>query len=367
MPALVLLNPAARGGRNRHLRAPLAQALARAGLEAEIAETTARGNAERLARQAGARGRLVVVAGGDGTVHEAVNGLDGTGGRLAVLPLGTGNDFARALGMPRGLDDAVRALATAPTRRIDLGRLSWTDADGAHERAFANCVGVGFDAHAAALASETKWLGGRAAYLAAVLRTLWVWRRPVVEVRVQTEAHARRAALAGAAGGLEPAGSEQAESEPAGAGAAPGGQVDYSGPLFLCEVGNGQSMGGGFFITPDARLDDGLLDVCLARHLTPRRALGLLPQTFTGRHTAAPEVTMARARRLSLAVTASAAGGVGVQADGETLTYRATGVRVEVDPGALAVVAPAGGFPVATAGYDSYHSAPGNAPHAPRT
>ena len=355
MSALVLLNPAARGGRNRHLHDPLARALARAGLAAEVVETTARGNAEALARAAGHAGRLVVVAGGDGTVHEAVNGLDGTGGTLAVLPLGTGNDYARALGMPDGLGAAVEALAAAPTRRVDLGRLSWTDPGGTHRRVFANCVGVGFDAQAAARAAETKWLGGQAAYLAAVLRTLWTWRRPVVDVRVRTGARVRRAALLAVASGpdvpgepLDPLGDEDADAD----------GIDYAGPLFLCEVGNGQSMGGGFFLTPDARLDDGLLDVCLARHLTPGRALRLLPRTFAGGHTGAPEITMARTRRLSLAVTASGTRGpghrgpghrgperrgVGVQADGETLTDRATEVEVEVAPGALAVRAPPAG------------------------
>ena len=343
MPGLVLLNPAARGGRNRHLRAPLAQALARAGLDAEIAETTARGNAERLAREAGEHGRLVVVAGGDGTVHEAVNGLDGTGGTLAVLPLGTGNDFARMLGMPAGLDDAVQALATAPTRQIDLGRVAWTDAGGLHARTFANCLGVGFDAHAAALASETKWLGGRAAYLAAVLRTLWAWRRPVVHVRVQTGALAD-AALAGvaSAASVESTGGDLTGDAGADRVRQPPEDLDYSGPLFLCEVGNGRSMGGGFLITPDARLDDGLLDVCLARYLAPRRALQLLPQTFTGGHTGAPEITMARTRHLSLAVTAreGAAPSIRVQADGEALTDSATRAHVEVAPAALAVLAP---------------------------
>ena len=358
MTAHVLLNPVARGGRNRHLRAPLLDALARAGLDAEVTETAGRGHAERLARSSGREGRLVVAAGGDGTVHEVVNGLDGTDGTLGVLPLGTGNDFARALGVPRGLGPAVQAIAEAPTRRVDLGRVSWADDRGEHRRAFANCVGVGFDARAAALAAETKWLGGRAAYLAAVLKTLWAWRRPEVHVRVRTE-DAVPAALALAVG----AGDGDRRPEPTGDRGPEA--IDYAGPFFLCEVGNGPSMGGGFLLTPDARPDDGWLDVCLARHLTLSRALTLLPQTFAGRHVGAPEITMGRARRLSLAVTASGAVGVGVQADGEPLADRASAVEVEVAPGALAVRA----APISETGarYDSYHSAPGTDPPTPRT
>lgn len=307
MTAHVLLNPAARGGRNRALAAPLARHLAEAGVEAAIHETLGPGDAERQARLFGLDGGLVIVAGGDGTVHEAVNGLVGTEGTLAVLPLGTGNDYAAALGMDRALPDACRQLATAPHERVEVGHVRWTDAGGAaHERHVANCLGMGFDAHAAGVAAETKWLGGRAAYLAAVFKTLWAWRRPSLRVRVRTE------------------------------GGAP--DLSYDGPLFLCELGLGHSVGGGFLITPDATLTDGLLDVCLVRHVRTVRALQLLPQTFSGSHVTAPEVTMARATSLTLAVEA---GTIGLQADGEVLTADATEVTVTLRREALRVVAPA--------------------------
>ena len=305
MTAHVLLNPAARGGRNRTLRSPIERAFAQAGIDAQVTETTARGDAERLAAELGGAGAWVVVAGGDGTVHEAANGLAGTAGVLSVLPVGTGNDFAGAVGTPAGLAEAVNALGRSPTLLLDLGHVRWTEADGrVFERRFANCLGIGFDAHAAALAAETKWLGGRAAYLAAVVRTLWVWRRPSLHVSIQAEG------------------------------------LDFDGPLFLCEVGNGHSIGGGFWITPDARPDDGLLDVCAVRHITPRRAMTLLPRTFTGAHVSAPEASMARTETLTLRVTSAPPAGVGVQADGEVLSLDAVEVSVSVEPGALAVRAP---------------------------
>ncbi len=307
MPAHVLLNPAARGGRNARLRGVLADHLAAAGVDADVVETAGPGDAERIAREIGGVGGLVVVAGGDGTVHEAVNGLAGTDGTLGVLALGTGNDYAGALGMARDLGAACRQLATAPRRVVDVGHVRWTDAAGAtHERLFANAVGIGFDAYASALAAETKWLGGRAAYLAAVARALWAWRRPSVSVRMQ-------------------------------APGADGGPLDVAGPLFLCEVGNGPSIGGGFRLTPDAVLDDGWLDVCHVRHLPTRRALWLLPQTFNGSHVTAPEATMARVPSVTLT---AGPGGVGIQAEGEVLAADAVEVRVEVRPAALRVVAP---------------------------
>lgn len=317
MHLLVLLNPAARDGRTGRARASIEAALAEAGARADVVETTRVGDAERLAREAMGVD-AVVVAGGDGTVHEAVNGIVGTGIPLGVLPLGTGNDFAHALGMPDPLPEAARALVAAPTVEVDVGRARWTDAEGEHERLFANCLGAGFDAHAARIAGETKWLGGRAAYLAAVLRTLWAWRRPDVRVRVVAQYGGDPALAASEAGHSEP--------EPL-----------FAGPLFLCEVGNGHSVGGGFLMTPDAVPDDGRLDVCLVRHVRPARALRLLPLTFTGAHVDASEVTMDRLVGLEMDVEA---GAVALQGDGEAMTMGATRVAVEVVPGALRVLMP---------------------------
>lgn len=317
MRLLVILNPAARDGRAGRARDLIRAALVEAGAEVEIALTGRLGDGERRAREA-SDVDAVVVAGGDGTVHEVVNGLVGTGTPLGVLPFGTGNDFAHALGMPDLLGDAVRALVAAPVVPVDVGRVAWTEATDGTERAryFANCLGAGFDAHAARIAGETKWLGGRAAYLAAVLRTLWVWRRPDLRVRVAVR-HAEAAAVG--AGPVE-------EAEPL-----------FRGALFLCEIGNGHSVGGGFLLTPDAVPNDGRLDVCLVRHMSPSRALRLLPQSFTGAHVGAPEVVMDRVLGLEMDVEA---GAVALQADGEGLTLGARRLAVEVVPGALSVLAP---------------------------
>ena len=309
MTAHVILNPAARGGRNRARRPSAERALRDAGLDVVVLETAAAGDAEVLARGLGEEGELVVAAGGDGTIHEVANGLAGTDGTLAVLPMGTGNDFARALGLSDDLEVAARQIAAGDVRRCDLGRVRWTDGAGAtHERRFTNCLGAGFDAHAAALAAQTKWLGGRTAYLVAVLRTLWLWRRPRLYATVRQ---------------LVAAGALEGESG-----------LDLDGPLFLCEIGNGHSVGGGFLLTPNARPDDGLLDVCHVKHIRTRRALRLLPRSLTGDHLGEPEVRTGRAEGLSLSVTK---GGLPLQADGEILTYDALEVEVEVEPGALPV------------------------------
>ncbi|WP_412062728.1 diacylglycerol/lipid kinase family protein [Rubrivirga sp. IMCC45206] len=302
MTAHVLFNPAARGGRTRSLAGRVERALAEAGIEARIRTTAAPGDAERWARELGETGATVLVAGGDGTVHEAANGLAGTAGTLGVIPVGTGNDYANALGMATAPEAAARQLAAARPRSIDVARLAWTDAAGEHRRVVANAVGAGFDGHAAGLASQTKWLGGRAAYLAAVFRTLRQW--PALAPHVRSEAE--------------------------------GADLAHDGRLFLVEVGVGHSVGGGFLLTPDAVPDDGLLDVCLVRQLPTTRALQLLPSTFSGGHVAAPEVRMGQTPRFSLASD----GPLAIQADGEVLSTDARAFSVTIDPGALSVLAP---------------------------
>ena len=110
----------------------------------------------------------------------------------------------------------------------------------------------------------------------------------------------------------------------------------HDGRFLLLEIGNGFSVGGGFFLTPAARVDDGLLDLCLIRHASRRRIVKLLPTAFTGAHVHAPEVTIRRARR----VTVRSAAPLPVQVDGEALTGQARLLDVAILPGALRVLAP---------------------------
>ena len=311
-----LLNPAAGNGAAARRRPALAAAIRAAGLDAEIHVSASADDVEPLARRLAGTAEAVVAVGGDGTIHGVANALAGTATLFGALPLGTGNDFARALGMPFRLDAGVRALADAlaagSVRTLDAAVATWDDARGARRCVVTNAVGAGFDAAAAADASRYKALGGRAAYLVAVVRGLWAWRQPGVEVEVS---------VSDAAHGAEPAGE----------------RVVFRGALFLVEVGNGQAVGGGFRLTPDARLDDGLLDVCVVRHARPRRVLRILPMVFSGGHVRFPEVGMHRAASVTVRATR---GTLPVHADGEAASAAATVLRVAVWPGALRVLVP---------------------------
>lgn len=309
----VILNPAAGNRRAGRAHRQMRKALDAAGVPFEIFQTERPNHASTLARRAAARFDAVFAAGGDGTVQEVASGLlDADDTVLGIVPLGTGNDLAKLLGVPKRPGDAIRALLDAEVAPIDAGIVRWRD-DGApervHEAVFVNAVGVGFDALVAAEADRLKLVRGISGYVAAVWKALRVWEQPEVEVR--------RAPVA--------AGIEEAP-EPI-----------YRGPFFLAAVSNGVSVGGGFRLTPEARVDDGLLDLCLvAGPLSLARILVLLPKAIRGRHLREPEVTMDRVEALALRLSA----GVPIHVDGEVLTRSAVEVDIAVQPGTFRVLRP---------------------------
>ncbi|NNF56643.1 MAG: hypothetical protein HKN04_00235 [Rhodothermaceae bacterium] len=346
-----ILNPAAQSGRAGRRRRALEAALRAKDVDFTITETEAPGHAERLARAVAQSAEVIVAVGGDGTNQEVARGVHGTGATMGVLPLGTGNDFAHAVGMPDDLQAAVSALLTADAVPVDLGRVRWQErADGGdlvtHEAFFTNCIGAGFDALAAVWARRYKRLGGRTAYVAAVLRALWQWRQPDmhVEIRASMTTDGRRSAAAEVA---VSAAADQVNGPPSTVHRAPStvdpiglapdeGTLLHEGGLFLVELCNGFSVGGGLLLTPDAQVDDGLFDLCLVEHVTTRRALRLLPKTFSGGHIGEPEVVMDRVRRLTVRSSVP----LPMQADGEVLSNGAHAFDVAVLPGALSFRAP---------------------------
>ena len=277
----------------------------------EIIATERPNHAATLARRAATRFDAVIAGGGDGTVQEVATGLLGLDTPFGVLPLGTGNDFAHQLGVPKRPAEAVGALLEADIVPVDAGIAQWRNEGHdhhLHEAVFVNAVGIGFDALVAAEAAQFKVFRGISGYVMAVGKALRTWKQPDVDVRRLREPVA--------------AGEAESDAEPS----------MYAGPFFLAAVSNGTTVGGGFRLTPDARIDDGLLDLCLVSGpLSLLRIARLLPKAIAGRHLNEPEVRMDRVERLSLRLSA----GVPIHLDGEVLTRTAIKVDVTVQPGAF--------------------------------
>jgi diacylglycerol kinase (ATP) len=295
MSARILVNPAS--GRPRQRRRRLAR-LAELGRRAGIAvEVTASGADLALrARRAADEGiDRLLVAGGDGSVHHAVQGLAGSATALGVIPAGTGNDFAAAIGAPFELEPAVLRALEAPVRRVDLGRARAADAGGWVW--FSTYAGVGFDSETARRAHQGhRVLSGHAIYIWAVLATLADFRPPVLTVEHD------------------------------------GGR--FHGPAMFVTLANGPAFGGGMRIAPAARNDDGVLDLVIVRAIPRRTLLAVFPKVYVGRHVGHPAVEITRTRRARVALDREMI----AYADGEPLLpVGAAGIEVEVAPGALAV------------------------------
>ncbi|HSN57572.1 MAG TPA: YegS/Rv2252/BmrU family lipid kinase [Candidatus Sulfomarinibacteraceae bacterium] len=287
----VIVNPAAAGGRLGREWPSLERRLRGAGHELEVTFTEAPGHATELAARAVAGGaRRVVVAGGDGSVCEAAEGLAGGGCELAILPLGTGNDAARTFGIPLALEDAAAVAAGGAVRAVDLIRVG--------DRLVLNAIGIGLTADINHRAARVKWVRGIAVYLATAAVSLVSFRAPRVRVVADGQ--------------------------------------DFASTMTILAVHNGPTTGGGFRLTPDAEPDDALLDATLVPDVPLsgrlQRLVGALRGTL---HTMDGSVSL-QAPFLELHHTEALA----VHLDGNQARLEPPVTRFEVVPSALKVVVP---------------------------
>lgn len=260
----IVLNPAAGRGRAGRLLPALKRLIREVADRAsptqradwEILQTSSGGQATEIAAQCAQSGfDVVAAAGGDGTLSEVLNGIVGASSVLALLPMGTGNDFARTVGLDGSLRSAVETLFSGVRKPIDIGLV--------HGRYFLNVAGCGFDAAVAETANRgPRWLSGAPAYIAAVVRTLPRFRAADACLTID----GRRC----------------------------------SGRIMLCSVANARTYGGGMRIAPDARIDDGLFDLCILAEASIHEFLLAFPRVFSGRHATHPRITMARAARINI-------------------------------------------------------------------
>ncbi|MFE6680807.1 diacylglycerol kinase [Streptomyces sp. NPDC057729] len=290
----LFVNPTAGSGRGARAAQPAASALRDAGFSVRTVLGEDADDALRRAREAvaGGTGALIAV-GGDGMMSLALQAVAGTTTPLGVVAVGTGNDFARALGMP--IRDpaaagrlAAEALKGGAVREIDLGRVG--------ERWFGSVLASGFDSRVNDRGNRMRWVGGRFKYDLAILAELAAFKP--IPYRV----------------GLD------------------GGPVREI-EATLIAVGNGSTYGGGMRICADAAMDDGLFDVTVVGDCSRTTLLKVFPRVYKGTHLGHPRVTVHRVTSIELA-----AAGVTAYADGEQLG--ALPLTATCVPGAVRVLAP---------------------------
>jgi YegS/Rv2252/BmrU family lipid kinase len=289
-PVLLLVNPAASGGRAREIAAVARAELQLMGVEHRVVESRDLAHARDEAKAAAAKGQLVAACGGDGFIGTVAGAVRDTDGALAIIPGGRGNDYARVVGIPNEPRAAARLALTGPEKLMDIATC-----DGKPFVCIASC---GFDSDANRIANETKVVKGNLVYLYAALRALWEWKPATFAVTVDGRRH----------------------------------QVTG----YSVAVGNSKAYGGGMYALPDAELDDGELDGGFCSDALSKFAFvtRVLPRIFKGTHVKLDAFTVLRGKQFEV----SADRPFTMYADGDPIGDLPCTIVVE--PSSLRVVVP---------------------------
>ena len=289
----LFLNPTAGRGRAGRRQPRIIELLGQCGLDIEYHASRSAGDLEAQVLKLVDKGATrVIVAGGDGSVHEAINGILRSDNRaaLGVIPTGTGNDFAKACNIPLNWEHATRLLAdriaaNVTPRKIDAGRFN--------DRFFANGAGIGFDAKVTRVAQSIQLPIGDLVYLLAILRTM-IDGIASPQLRITA------------------------------------GDYVWDGPLTLAAISNGPWVGGMFHIAPTADNADNILELLIAKPVTRRRILTLLPKLMSGEHMHEAEIVHRPVTHLTIRAELP----ISSHLDGEVQPMQ-TDFELSILPGAL--------------------------------
>lgn len=270
---LILNHHAGRGYSSRS-ESDICRYLKEEGLDFDLVYTERRGHAIELTEQAANDGyEVVAAAGGDGTSNEAINGLmaarkgkgkskgKGKGDcALALFPTGSGNDFSYNAGVPTDFREVCRLIAKGQTRTVDVGKMT---IPGKETRYFDNQLGIGFDGIVTLEARKYKRLRGMALYLPVVLKTVFIINK-VPKVTIEYD-------------------DQKLELK-----------------VVQVSVANGGREGGGFYMAPGAKIDDGYFDLCIVSEIGRMGMLGIIPKFMKGTHIEHKATTLVRARKVKI-------------------------------------------------------------------
>jgi YegS/Rv2252/BmrU family lipid kinase len=284
----LLVNPVSAGGRALKALPAVHAELDRLGAIHRTVITRSIEHAAHEAHTAAELSETVAAVGGDGLLRPLAGALKGRDGALALIPTGRGNDLARALGVPTDPTEAARTAVEGKERLLDVANVDGTP--------FLGIASFGFDSEANRLANDAKFIKGKAVYLYAALRALAAWRPARFTVAVDGQ----RREMVG----------------------------------YTVAVGNSKAYGGGMFLLPQAQLDDGQLDVVLAKHVSKLHFLRELPKLFKGAHVGSPHVEFLRGKRIAVASDRPFV----IYADGDPIG--ATPATIGVETRCLRVIVP---------------------------
>ena len=284
----LLVNPASGGGKALDALPAVHETLDALGAAHRTVFTRSIEHAQDEAATAVAAGETVAAVSGDGLMRPMAAALKNTGSAIALIPCGRGNDFARVLGIPSEPAAAARMAVEGEERLVDVANVDGTP--------FVGIASFGFDSDANRIANDTKRIRGNAVYLYAALRALAAWKPAAFSVTVD------------------------------------GGVHEAIG--FSVVVGNSKAYGGGMYVLPHAELDDGRLDVLIAKGASKLTFLRELPLIFRGAHVNSPRALFLRGEVVEVATDRPFV----IYADGDPIG--ATPATLRVEQRCLRVIAP---------------------------
>ena len=299
----IIVNPTSGRGTAAEAVPDLDRFLREHNMDFDLVLTERPEHAEELAEQAALDGfDVVVVAGGDGTANEVLNGLmlakqaGADGVALGMIAIGRGNDFAFGVNVPQGLEEGCRVLLDDFRSSMDVGLV--TGGLYPEGRYFGNGVGIGFDAVVGFEALKMTRLQGFLSYIVAAVKTIFLYyKAPLVRIEFDGKTEEKYA--------------------------------------LMVSIMNGRRMGGGFMMAPESGIDDGLLDLCIAEQVSKARIFALIPRFMAGTQASQPSIQTGRTR--SIVVTALE-GSLPAHADGETLCTEGEQLSVEILPRQIEII-----------------------------
>jgi len=285
-----IVNPESSRGKGKRMGDWLFEECKRRNLDFNLQVTKYPRDATEIAANSVEKYEFIVAVGGDGTLQEVINGLVGVNTKVGIIPVGTGNDFIRAAGIPHLPDKALDNLIAGNTKHIDIGKVG--------DLYFHNGLGVGFDAKVVEKSLRIKFVRGKLVYLLAIFQALFSYKSPEIELIYNNQSFKQK--------------------------------------LFFITVGNGTCLGGGIKLTPFAKLDDGFLDLNIIKDVNKFKVISNLLKAYSGNHVNNPMVIYDKCKQIEF----KSEMGFAVHADGELISSNLNELQVKIIPEAIKFVVP---------------------------
>ncbi|MGK9475916.1 diacylglycerol/lipid kinase family protein [Melioribacter sp. OK-6-Me] len=295
---LFIINPVAGKGKALSSLYKIKEFLFRKKVEHHIEISEFPGHIVNLVEKLSKNFTHLISVGGDGTLNEVINGINPESNlSLGVLPLGTGNDFARNLNLDKNIDKNLSLIFNSTTvKNFDIGNAKIKEDNREINFRFINSLGIGFDALVAKLNQRSKRLNGIVSYIFAVIVGLMNYQPLDVELKSDSK--------------------------------------QINGKKLLITIGNGQTSGGGFYLTPNAKIDDNLLDICVIDHMAKLKILRKLPLAVMNKLESAKEAIFFNSDKINIKLKRP----YYVHADGEIISERASEINVTILKNKLKII-----------------------------